>query len=207
MDKQERAAQLERLAAGDVDAWQRLIVHYHSALYRAVAARIGPGLRQHLDPDDVLQQAYVAAFRAVADCRFVGPAGFYKWLERIALNQLKDAQRALRRQKRDIVREARAGPDLSASCPDLIQRLAASETTPSRQIARDEAVAAVLSCLARLSAEQRAIVRLRYLEGRSVADVAACLGKTEGAVHMLCHRGLKAMRELMVSLTRYLTRL
>ncbi|MFH1748052.1 MAG: sigma-70 family RNA polymerase sigma factor [Planctomycetota bacterium] len=207
MDEREPAVQLERLAAGDVDALQRLIVYYHGPLRNVVAGRIGSEPRQHLDPDDILQQAYVAAFRAVGDCHFDGPSGFYKWLERIALNQLKDARRALRRQKRDVARQAPAELDFGTSCPDLIHRLAAGDTTPSRAFARDEAVAAVLSSLARLNEDQRAVVRLRFLENRSVADVAVQLGKSEPAIHMLCHRGLKTLRQLMISLTHYLTRL
>lgn len=227
------------MMAGDADALQRLIVHYHAPLHRAVDRRIEPDLRRRLDADDVLQQAYVNAVKALPDpnrdrkraasqnrdrkraanpnrdrqraeasaLRFDGPAGFYKWLEAIAVSRLKDQQRALRRQKRDIAREARDPREAAASYPDLVERLAGAEPTPSRRVARDEAVAAVMSCLARLSDDQRAVVRLRFLEGRPVADVAAELGKSEPAIHMLCHRGLKSLRELMVSISRYLTRL
>lgn len=249
MDEGERAALVELVAQGDCDALQRLVVIYHTPLRRMLETKIEPGLRHHIDPDDILQQAYVAAFKAVAaqtrdrrgaddqsrdregaetlppqdssvrhadhtrqhtgttPLQFTGPGGFYKWLETIAISRLKDEQRALRRQKRDVARVAHDRPDISASYPDLVDRLAGSQSTPSRQIARDEAIAAVMSSLARLTEEQREVVRLRFLEGLPVADIAARLCKTEPAVHMLCHRGLKALRELMVSITRYLTRL
>ena len=98
--------------------------------------------------------------------------------------------------------------DLQAALSLLERRAAtAGESTPSRQIAKDEAIAAVMSCLARLRDDQRTVVQLRFLEGRSVADVAEHLGKTEPAIHMLCHRGLTALRESMVSITHYLSRL
>jgi RNA polymerase sigma-70 factor, ECF subfamily len=204
MDERQRAEQVESAVSGDADALQRLIVHYHAALRAVVAGCLDDAARARLDPDDVLQDAYAAAFKGVCGCRFDGPAGFYAWLETIALNTLRNHQRALLRQKRNVAREQRRPAAAESSYLDLARRGAASDTTPSRHFARQEAVAAVASSLARLTDEQRAVVRLRFLEGRPVAEVAARLGKTEAAVHKLCYRGLKALNELLVSITRYL---
>ncbi|MBP7748296.1 MAG: sigma-70 family RNA polymerase sigma factor [Phycisphaerae bacterium] len=206
MGERKRAADVERVMAGDGDALQRLILHYHAPLRGAVAAALPDEYAGRIDPDDVLQQAYVVAFQSLAGCRFDGPGGFYKWLEKIAISRLRDQQRALRRQKRDAAREVVAtNGSPSASYPDLLNRLEGTEATPSRHVARNEAVAALMTCLARLGEEQRAVIRLRFLEGRSVAEVAERLGKTEGAVHMLCHRALKALREQLVSITHLLS--
>jgi RNA polymerase sigma-70 factor (ECF subfamily) len=207
MDEPQRAAQVELAASGDPDALQRLIVHYHAVLHRTVETAMGASLRRHFDPDDVLQQAYVAAFKSIAGCSFDGPGGFYKWLERAALNQLKDARRALKRQKRDVARDLTRRVTATTSYPGLLDRVAAPDSTPSRRLAKADAAAAVISCLARLTEDQRNVIRLRFLEGQSVPEVAAALGKSEPAVHMLCHRALKELRRLMVSITRYFTRL
>ncbi len=275
MDEVQAAEQLELAVAGDQDALQRLIVHYHMPLRHKVAGRMDDTLRRQVEVDDILQEAYVAAFKALtrpnrererpadhvaaggspadqspdreggvnsvaADAppaehtprgtavpavsstsqdtadtavpptgrpAFDSPAGFYKWLEQIAFNRLRDQQRALHRQKRDVAREAADRPDPTTSYPDLLNRISAAESTPSRHVAKDEATAAVMSSLARLTDEQRAVVRLRFLEGRSVADIAGQLGKTEDAVHKLCFRGLKNLRRMLVSITRYLSRL
>jgi RNA polymerase sigma-70 factor (ECF subfamily) len=72
-------------------------------------------------------------------------------------------------------------------------------------MAQDEAIAALLSSLARLTDDQREVIRLRFLEGRPVAEIAGRLDKTEAAIHMLSHRGLKALEELMGSITQYLS--
>ena len=205
MDERERAVQVELAAEGDVDALQRLVVHYHAPLRGMLEAHMEPAVRRHLDPDDVLQDTYVAAFKRVAGCTFDGPGAFYRWLETIAVNQLKDHQRALKRQKRDVGRQLTGLPRTSTTYPDLVHRLASPDGTPSRQMAKHEAAAAVMSCLARLTDDQRRVVKMRFLEGRPVAEVAAALGKSEPAVHMLCHRGLKQLRKLMVSISRYLT--
>jgi RNA polymerase sigma factor (sigma-70 family) len=224
MDEQELQAEIDLATRGDRDALQRLIVHYHEPLRAKVAAGIDAASARRLDAADVLQQAYVSAFKALSNQHrepaesindrqkaasssphFGGPGGLYKWLEQIALNELKNQRRALGQQKRDIRREVHDPRDSRASYPDLVQRIAVSESTPSRRIARDEAIAAVMSSLARLSDEQRDVVRLRFLEGRTVRDVAEQLGKTDTAVHAACYRGLKSLRESMVSITRFLT--
>jgi RNA polymerase sigma-70 factor (ECF subfamily) len=167
MDESERAVQVRLAAKGDADASQRLIVSYHAPLRRLLEGEIDKRLRRHVDPDDVLQEAYIAAFKAVAACKFDGPGGFYKWLERIALNQLKDAQRNLRRKKRAVVRDRSAPPATATSYPDLIARLSSPDSTPSRHVAKAEATAAVMSSLARLTDDQRRAIRMRFLEGCS----------------------------------------
>jgi RNA polymerase sigma-70 factor (ECF subfamily) len=91
------------------------------------------------------------------------------------------------------------------SCVDLANQVVSADGTPSRTLGMDETVAAILSSLGRLTEDQREVVRLRFLEGHAVSDVAAQLNKSESAVHMLCHRGLAALRDLMVSITRYMT--
>lgn len=205
MDEQEEVAQVKLAAEGDQDALHRLIVHYHERLHGAMASQMDPATRRHLDADDVLQGAYVAAFKTIRGLHFDGPAGFYKWLETTALNGLKDHRKALRRQKRDIGRELHASATTSTSYLDLANQLPCADSTPSRHVAKGEAVAALLSSLARLTNDQHEVIRLRFLEGKPVPEIATRLGKTEAAVHMLSHRGLKSLEELMGSITQYMS--
>ena len=206
MDENDRADQAKRAAAGDADALQRLIGHYHSRLLATIEGWIDDTLRRHLDADDILQQAYVAAFKFVSDCAFDGPGGFYKWLETIALNQFRDRRRTLRSRKRDVGREVRDRPAAATSYPDLAARLISAESTPSRHLATHEAAAALMTSLARLTEDQRQVIRLRFLAGWSVRDIAEVMDKTEPAIHALCRRSLKALKPLMGSITKYLTR-
>ncbi len=219
MDDQQANRDVQLLNAGDAGALQRLIVHCHGPLQGVVAAALGADLHHRLDPADVLQEAYAKAFLAAkmaappaqmatppAQNRpaFDNPGHFYKWLEAIALNQLRDMQTALRRQKRDARREA-AAAGVTDSYPSLIQQLAGSDPTPSRVIQKDEAIAAVLSSLARLDEEQRQVIRLRFLQEVPFEQIAERLGKSVEATYMICHRGLKNLRGYMVSITHYLT--
>ncbi|MCP4591093.1 MAG: sigma-70 family RNA polymerase sigma factor [bacterium] len=233
MGEQRSVSDAERVSGGDADALQRLIVHCHETLHRAVARVRSAALVNRIDPDDVLQQAYVVAFKtlcAVPACegaedgdssatspakeerpasappRFANTGHFYKWLEAVALNRLRDAERELRSQKRDVAREVPQGASPSASYPNLVHQLVADGATPSREMARGEAVAAVMSSLARLPGNQRDVIRWRFIEGIPFDEIARRLSKSEDATYMICHRGLKTLRGLLVSITRHLTR-
>jgi RNA polymerase sigma-70 factor (ECF subfamily) len=166
---------------------------------------LGAGLRRYVAPEDVLQQAYAAAFKSIKRCSFDDPGRFYKWLERIALDQLKRVARDLHRAKRDVRRNQSRSPGGKTSIPDLVERVATSQSTPSRHLAKREAFAAAISSLARLTDDQRIAIQMRILEGRPAGEIATELGKTEGAVHMLVKRGLDKLAELMGSISRYIS--
>jgi len=203
MDEQARLGQVRAAQEGDPNALQRLIVEYHPVLHRRLMreARRQPPLIP--DIEDILQDAYIAAFQGIKGCSFDTPAAFYRWIETITLYCLKDRKRASLRKKRDVRRVvALATPDRT-SYMEFSQQLLADVSTPSRQLGRAETVAVLLTSLARLSDDQRNVVLLRFLEGLSVAEIAERLGKTEDAIHALCRRGLKSLRELMGSLSRY----
>lgn len=204
--------QVSLASAGDADALHALIVRYHPLLLRKIAAGFDPTLGRRIDPEDVLQHAYINAFQAIGGCRFDGPGGFYKWIESIALNELKNHKRALRRQKRDAGREAHSaaggngrGPLNQDTRQQFFERIAGGGTSPSGAFARNEFVGLLLGALARLGEEQRAVVQLRFLEGRRVAEVAAKLGKSEDAVHALCYRAMRALKESLGSISRFIS--
>jgi RNA polymerase sigma-70 factor (ECF subfamily) len=211
MSEMERAAMVQQAAGGDDDALQKLILHYHGPLQGTIEGRIKATLRRHIDAEDILQQTYIAAFESIGGCQFDGPGGFYTWLEIIALNRLNQVERDLRRQKRDIGREVHDGSRLPAgfqsdsSYPDLFARLSDGGSTPSRQLSRVEAAAVVMSSLARLTADQRTVIQMRFLQDRPVEEIAAALGKSADAVYMLCHRGLKELQGLLGGISRHLS--
>ncbi len=206
MNEGEQRALIRQAAGGDPDALQTLIVCHHGTLRVRLEREIEPGARRYVEPDDVLQDAYAAAFKSIAGCRFDDPPQFYRWLERIVLNGLKNRWRDLRRQKRDIAREVHGSVAPRASYPALLERVTAHDGTPSRLAARSEAVAAMLSSLARLTDDQRDVVRLRFLEEMPVAEVADRLGKTDAAIHSLSMRALRALQQHLGAVSDFLTR-
>ena len=200
---------VQRVAAGDEAALRRLLLAHHDQLAASVARQLPDDLRRVLSADDVLQEAYLVAFRKIREFDPGQPGGFHAWLSRIAEHRLADLIKGHRRAKRGgglTPAELRVGND-DSTVIDMLQMLAADSRTPSREARMHEAAAAVQTALENLKEENREALRLRYLEGLSVAELAERMGRSEGAVHMLCTRGLQSLREELGDLSRFLSRL
>jgi RNA polymerase sigma-70 factor (ECF subfamily) len=57
------------------------------------------------------------------------------------------------------------------------------------------ALAAAVALLRQLTPDQREVVALRVIVGMTVRETAMVVDKSEGAVRVLCHRGLRTMAE------------
>ncbi len=81
---------IEKVRGGDADAYVELIADYRIRLYRKATSIIGNAE----DAEDVLQDALVTAYQALA--RFRGESGIYTWLFRIVVNKCRDHLRSRR---------------------------------------------------------------------------------------------------------------
>jgi RNA polymerase sigma-70 factor (ECF subfamily) len=200
------ASWISAAKAGDELALTKLLAAYHPRLRARAEARMDAPLKARLGPDDLLQEVYLQVFRQIGRFEDRGPAAFLNWLYTILDHKLIDARRAGHRQARDVDREQQAPAVASAdSYLSLLGTLQAEGGTPSRVVRRDEAVGALLTCLARVSAAHREVIQLRYLEVRPLAEVATRLGKSEDAVVALSQRALKALRAALDELGEFST--
>lgn len=184
-------------AKGDEAALRRLLILYHPRLRGRLLRQMDAEMKARFEPEDILQQVYMEAFRAIGQFRYMGKDSFLRWLFTILDRKLIDEHRALHAERRDVRRElkpAAAGGE-TASYADLLHRLSADGSTPSRVIRNREAVAALQACLASLPDHYRDVVQMRFIQGLPVADVASSLGRTPGSIHMICHRALTMLRE------------
>jgi RNA polymerase sigma-70 factor (ECF subfamily) len=131
--------------------------------------------------------------------------GFIAWLRKSLANNIRDAIRKMRRQKRDIGRERSLEAALEQSSARLAGCLAAAQSSPSRQAVRNEELLSLADALLALPDGQREAVMLHHLQGWTLSDVAEQLGRTDAAVAGLLHRGLRRLRELLKSNRRATT--
>ncbi len=180
-------------------------------LLRELGPAIGTGLsidrrwQASLDPDDVMQVTYLEAYLRIATLRSRTTEGFRGWLARIAENNLRDALRALQRDKRpdgDGRRRATRGGGTSAET--LMGSLLDTDPTAGSVAAGGEAVSRLQAALDLLSASYRRVVDEIDLAERPVTEVAAELEKSPGAIHMLRSRAHDRLRELLGGRTRFL---
>jgi len=160
-----------------------------AALYQRHAPVLLAYLRRHAasweDAEDLLLEVFTAALE---DERFPGIAEEKQiaWLQRVAQHKLVDYYRRSAR---------RPAIPLGAESDTLME----DEALAPEQVAlRHEAQAQLRIALQRLPAPQRELLQLRFAHGLSGAEIAAVLGKQEGAVRVLLWRALKLLRSYYV---------
>ena len=160
-----------RAKEGDRDALQYLYVTYAHNVYGYVRSII----HDDYEAEDATQHVFAKLMTAIVKYDDRGTP-FFAWLLRLARNVAIDHLRVNRPTPTEIVID----PDLGASA-DL------------------DSVDTVRRALATLPDEQREVVLLRHLVGLSPGEIAEHLGRSEGSIHGLHHRGRRA---LQVELTR-----
>jgi RNA polymerase sigma-70 factor (ECF subfamily) len=87
---------------------------------------------------------------------------------------------------------------LDASASRLEAWLAQGQSTPSDRAIRNEQLVRLAQALMRLPEDQRLAVELHHLQAMSLADIAACMGRSRDAIAGLVFRGLKNLHTLLV---------
>lgn len=190
-------AELIRAAqAGDRLALAKLLACHHPVLAARAAARLDPALRARLSPEDILQDVYCRVFQHISAFEQRGADAFLSWLTTILDHSLVDADRTAHRARRNVAREAAPLPP-AGSFAGLLTQLYSKSNTPSRILRQEEAIGALLTCLAQLNAAQRQVIELRYFRGLALAETARCTGRSEAGVVALTQRALKSLRKAM----------
>jgi len=165
-----------RVAKGDAEAFRQIVDHTRSPLYRLAARLVG----DLSEAEDVLQDAYVSAFRALVEARYDGRSKLETWLYRIVTNACVDALRKRRTR----------GPTM-----ELKNDIAVEGDPPAEaRVALSE----LDQLLSKLSPQDRAAIVLVGVEGMTVKAAADVLECTEGAVEQRLVRArsnLRAMRQ------------
>src|SRR5437660_6005935 len=116
---------------------KRSLEEFRSYLLLLARMQLDPRPRNRIDPSDIVQQTLMEA-HAKAD-QFQGDdSGLAAWLRQALANNLRDAWRALRRDKRDVRREQALAEAVEQSSARLEGMLAASQSSPSEQAVRNE---------------------------------------------------------------------
>lgn len=182
---------------GDLGALDAVIVAYGPHVLQAVRGEMGDALRSRHEAEDLAQDVWTRAIRAIDSFRGDTDAAFRAWLQTMAGNVARDHARRgkARGAGRDVpldgARDSRGG----APAPGA-DAVAASGPSPSRVIRRRERSARLEKALDRLSEDHRRVIELVRLEGLPVKDVAARMGRSPNAVSMLLLRALKELKGL-----------
>jgi RNA polymerase sigma-70 factor (ECF subfamily) len=182
------------LSADATREFERLLREDEPVVLSCARKHVRRGLQSKLDPEDVVQDTFLAAW--VNWERFDHGATAPHWLTVTALNHVRNVANALsaakRGGKRAIARRTPAEADEEASALALLE---ASGPTPEQSASRHEAAESVHRAIAGLPPDRQQAFRLHCVEGLPIAAVAEELGRSQGSVLMLCNRAKKDMRE------------
>lgn len=167
-------ALIDAVRAGDREAFGILVDRESRTVFRACLRILGS---PH-DAEDVTQESFIAAFRAIGTYRGDGPVR--AWLLRIA------TRLAFRR-----LAQRRPSADLD-SLPE--PRLADASAEPGGILLAGEAQRAVRSAVAALPEPYREVVALRFFGDLSLAEVAEATGRPLNTVKTHLRRGLERLR-------------
>ena len=170
-------ALVEATLAGDRQAFGAFVERETRTVYRACLRILG---RPH-DAEDVTQESFVAAYRAIGSYRGDGP--LRGWLLRIATRQ------AFRR-----LASRRPTADVD-SLPEPF--LADSRTDPTRLAVASEVRSELRGAVGALPEPYREVVALRFFAELSLAEVAEATGRPINTVKTHLRRGLERLRPLI----------
>lgn len=174
---------IEQAKEGDVQAFNRLIIHYQGMAYN-VAYRI-MGTPQ--GAEDSTQDAFISAYKALH--RFRG-GNFKAWLMRIVTNSCYDE---LRKRKR---RPQTSFEDIETDNESL-SFLRSSEDSPETHQQKVELVQGIESCLQGLPDDQRIVTVLCDVEGYSYDEISEIAGVSLGTVKSRISRARRKLRDCL----------
>lgn len=162
---------VERAQRGDKHAYELLVVKYQRRLARLISRFV----RDAAEVEDVTQEAFIKAYRALP--AFRGDSAFYTWLYRIGINTAKNY----------LVAQGRRAPtstplDIDESedfeAVDLLQDV----STPENELMSKEVAGVVNDTLLKLPDDLRTALTLREIEGLSYEEIAEIMNCPIGTV-------------------------
>jgi len=198
LQQSERAEELvAELRCGDDQALAALFSLYRDRLLRLIDIRLDRSLQSRVDPNDVLQDAYIDAAQRTRYFLVREDASITVWLRLIVLQRLQLVVRHhLFTDKRDARRETLVGDNSeSASFAGIAQLIVDSITSPSAAVARSESVDMVEKMLEKMPPNDREVLILRHFELLSNDEVAEILDISIKAASNRYVRALSRLKE------------
>ena len=177
MDPGQEKEMVRRAQLGDDDAFRLLIEGSQRRVF-SLAMRY---TRRHEDADEIAQETFLRAHRALG--RFRGDSGFGTWVYRIAVNCCLSHRR-----KHSRTAEAKPAAELSDELPDR------KNPSPLRAAMSSQTKGLINSAIDELSPQQRMVFVMKFLQQRTVAEIAGEIGCAQGTVKKQLFRAVGRMR-------------
>jgi RNA polymerase sigma-70 factor (ECF subfamily) len=172
----QEGALVRRAQAGEETAFREIVERYQSKVFSIIHGIV----RQRNDVEDIAQQVFTKVYFSIRNFDF--RSSLITWIYKITVNECFDYLR--KKKVRKLVYES----DLSE---DEARRMENTEPAVNRQVPADENLARrdyVTKLLTRVSEEERTLLLLKEVEGRSVEELAQLTGMNENTIKVKLFR-------------------
>lgn len=163
---------------GDMSAFGDLFDRYYDVVFRYVLFRMG----DRSLAEDITQETFVRALRRITSVSYQG-RDIGAWFVTIARNLIFDHVKSSRYR-------------LEQTTSEIVE-LSPSTSGPEQQVLDLATNDELLRCVCKLNPDQQECIRLRFLQGLSVAETARLMDRNEGAVKALQHRAVRRLAQLL----------
>ena len=175
---------VERAQRGDKHAFELLVAKYQRRLARLISRFV----RDAAEVEDVTQEAFIKAYRALP--AFRGDSAFYTWLYRIGINTAKNYLLSLgRRAPTSTLHDTDEAEDFEEA--SLLHEV----STPENEMMSKQVVEVVNSSLQQLPDDLRTALTLREIDGLSYEEIAVVMDCPVGTVRSRIFRAREAVAD------------
>lgn len=186
MTREEELEIINRVRAGDTDAFESLVLEHQNKVYSLALRMVG----NEEDARDMAQEAFVRAYTSLAGFR--GDSKFSVWLYRLTSNICIDFLRS--RQRHQTVSLTYDTDDAEGGQLEIPDE----RFSPDTGLERAELRGSVVRGLNSLSPEFRSILLLREIEGLTYEEIGRALDLEEGTVKSRIFRARKKLTEFLL---------
>ena len=197
-------ALLSRLTAGDETALAEFFSLFRERLVRMVRVRTDPRLLGRVDPEDVLQDAYVDAAKRIDKFQAMKCGSPYVWLRAIVAQTLINIHRQhLAVKARDAGREVsiHAGWSPRTTSASIARLLVGNLTSPSQAAVRAELADRLTTAVESMDENDREVLVLRHFEELTNGETAEVLGIEQKAASIRYVRAVRRLKQILSGLS------
>ena len=185
---------------GDNSALGSLLTRFRPLLKIQAERKLDERLASRVDASDIVQITCLEVQRDLGKFRGVSVGEFVKWTKTILDNNVGQCvQQHIVAQKRSTNKERRLDDKKSPSAKSPIDFLPSEQSSPSHRAMWSERAAELAAAMEQLPEDQRTAVRLKHLEGYSLARLAEHFDRSEVAAAGLLKRGLQGLRKILIT--------
>lgn len=185
MDLEQEKALVQK-AQEDIQAFGELYDEYYPRIFNYVLRRTA----SLESAQDITSEVFFKALKNIKRFRWRG-ISLSSWLYRIATNEIANYFRNNKRLRHDT---ETAFENCDIASPSVEAEIIEAEA----ELKRNEEFLALHISISRLSIKYQEVLTLRFFENKPLKEIGQILGKREGTIKSLLHRGLEQLRKLMV---------